>query len=78
MSTQSKAQAEKWIKDGNPCVYRYGWAYRGATARPISKEKALELLPRYNFGKGFYILSFTPTKSGMVLEFNELSVLDME
>ena len=54
------------------------WAYRGASASPISKEKALELLPSYNFGKGFYKLSFINTKSGVALEFNELSVHDME
>lgn len=75
---ESKAYAKQWIEEGKPCVYRYGWGWKGAGARPISKEKALKLLPGYGFGNGFYELSFTHDKDGQeVLEFNELSVNDM-
>lgn len=78
MALPSKTDAERWVIEGRPCIYRHGWAYRGASARPISQEKAMELLPKYNFGMGFYELKFTETKDGTVLEFNELSALDME
>lgn len=72
-----RKKAEDWINNGNPCIYRYGWAYRGASAREITKEKALELLPKYSFGMGFYELSFTKYNGKDVLEFNELSENDM-
>jgi len=55
---QTKENARKWIEAGKPCRYRYGFAYRGAPSKPITKEEALELLPKYSFGKGFYELSF--------------------
>ena len=69
--------AKAWIEEGKPCVYRYGWGWKGASARPITKEKALELLPKYSFGKGFYELSFIKMDGEVVLEFNELSENDM-
>lgn len=72
-----KAKAENWVKDGKPCVYRYGWAWRGASARKITKEEALKMLPKYSFGMGFYELSFTKHDGEDVLEFNELSENDM-
>ena len=78
MSLQSKSHAEQWVRAGKPCIYRHGWAYRGASARKITTEEALQLLPKYDFGMGFYELKFTETKDGTVLEFNELSALDME
>lgn len=75
---ESKAYAKKWIEEGKPCIYRYGWGWKGAGGRRITKEKALELLPGYSFGKGFYELSFTHDRNGEeVLEFNELSCNDM-
>ena len=78
MALPSKSHAERWVKAGKPCTYRYGWAYRGAPARKITTEEAMRLLPKYSFGMGFYELKFTETKDGTVLEFNELSALDME
>lgn len=74
---ETKEFAQQWIEEGNPCVYRYGWGYRGAGAREITKEKALELLPKYSFGMGFYELSFTKIDDKDTLEFNELSENDM-
>ena len=69
---------EKWIKQGKRCIYREGWAYRGAKAKEISMEKAIELFPQYHFGKGFYEMGWLIEDGRVVLEFNELSVLDME
>nr|DAV15682.1 MAG TPA: hypothetical protein [Caudoviricetes sp.] len=75
--------ARQWIESGKPCVYRYGWRWKGALCKPITKEKALELLPKYKFGMGFKELGFLKEdlKDGMgsqyVLEFNELSENDM-
>lgn len=74
---QTKESAREWIEAGKPCVYRYGLGWKGASARPITKEKALELLPKYSFGKGFYELSFIKVDSVDTLEFNELSENDM-
>ena len=75
MST--KEEARKWIEDGKPCVFRYGWGWKGADAQPLSKEQALEKLPYYSFGKGFYELSFIEIDGVRTLEFNELSENDM-
>ena len=61
MNTENKKTkefAKQWIEEGKPCMYRYGFGYRGAAGKTISKEKALELLPKYSFGMGFYELSF--------------------
>ena len=69
--------AKAWIEAGKPCVYRYGWGWKGAGARHLTKERALELLPKYSFGKGFYELSFININGEEVLEFNELSENDM-
>jgi len=72
-----KNKQKKWIESGKPCMYRYGWSWKGAGARTISKEEALELLPKYDFGKGFYELSFITLNGIEVLEFNERGENDM-
>lgn len=74
---KTKEFAKKWIEQGKPCVYRYGWGWKGAAAHSISQDKALELLPKYSFGKGFYELDFIQINGKDVLEFNELSENDM-
>ena len=74
---KTKEFAKKWIEQGKPCVYRYGWGWKGASARSLSQDKALELLPKYSFGKGFYELDFIQIDGKDVLEFNELSENDM-
>lgn len=90
---QTKEAARQWIEAGKPCRYRYGYGYRGAVSRPLTKEKALELLPKYSFGMGFYSLSYcrdtkvredsspnctiTEPYGDVVLMFNELSENDM-
>lgn len=75
---KTKEFAKQWIEEGKPCVYRYGWGWKGAGAREITKENALKLLPKYSFSKGFYELDFIHIDDKDVLEFNELSVNDME
>lgn len=74
---ETKEFAQQWIEEGKPCVYRSGWGWKGAGARKITKEKALELLPQYSFGKGFYELGFIKIDGQTTLEFNELSENDM-
>lgn len=74
---KTKENARKWIESGKPCVYRYGWAYRGARARHLTEEEALRLLPKYDFGMGFYELSFIKVDGVDTLEFNELGENDM-
>ena len=54
----TKEFAKEWIESGKPCRYRYGFGFRGAESRPLTKEEALELLPKYSFGMGFYEISF--------------------
>ena len=76
-NSELKKQAEEWVKSGKPCIYRYGWAYKGAGAREITTEKAQALLPQYSFGTGFYELSFTKHNGQEVLQFNELSENDL-
>ncbi len=55
---RTKEQAKEWIEAGKPCRYRCGFGYRGASSRPLTKEEALKLLPKYSFGMGFYELDF--------------------
>lgn len=74
---ETKEFAKQWIEEGKPCVYRYGWGWKGAGAGNISKEKAMQLLPKYDFGMGFYGLSFIKVDGVDTLEFNELSENDM-
>lgn len=90
---ETKEFAREWIESGKPCRYRYGFAFRGASSKSITKEKALELLPKYSFGMGFYNLSFcrdmrvipsgspsctiTEANGEEVLMFNEFSDNDL-
>lgn len=74
---KTKEFAKQWIEEGKPCVYRYGYAWKGASARTITKEKALSMLPSYSFGKGFYELDFIKIDGVDTLEFNEFSENDM-
>lgn len=74
---ETKEAAKRWIEEGKPCVYRYGWRWKGAGARRLDREKALGLLPKYSFGMGFYELSYTTIDGVEYLEFNELGENDM-
>lgn len=78
---KTKEAALEWVNNGNLCIFRYGWAYRGARARVINKDEALERLKQnkqWGFGMGFYKLSWRTHEGKPCLEFNELSANDME
>lgn len=73
MMKKTKEAAKQWIEAGNPCFYQHGLSFRGACKGKITKEKALELLPKYSFGMGFYELYWV--NEGLV--FNELGENDL-
>lgn len=73
----TQEQLAELINMGMPCYFRYGYAYRGAGASEITKEKALKLLPKFSFGMGFYTLSMYEKFGVPVLEFNELGENDL-
>ena len=73
----NKKEAQSWIENGGDCIYRYGWEWKGAGAKYLTKEDALKMFPTYSFGKGFYELSWTTMDGKKVLEFNKLSENDM-
>lgn len=73
----TKEQLVELIHMGMKCYYRHGWAYRGAEEHEISKDKALELLPHYSYGIGFYELKYGEKFGEPVLEFNELGENDL-
>lgn len=74
---KTKEFAKSWIESGKPCMYRYGYGWKGVSMRSITNSKALELLPKYSFGMGFYEISFTKYNGEDVLLFNEYSENDM-
>lgn len=74
---QTMQEATKWVEDGNPCTFRYGWAWKGASSRPITQEEAKEKLKKHHFGTGFYTMSWEEEDGKTVLNFNELSENDM-
>lgn len=69
----TKEEVKKMIDKGTKCYYQRGLSWKGASKREISKEEALELLPKYSFGTGFYELSVE--EYGIL--FNELSSNDL-
>lgn len=77
---RTKEAALQWVKDGKPCMYRYGLAYKGAIARHISNEEALNKLTNekgWNFEAGFHELGWTIYEGKPCLEFNELHENDL-
>lgn len=74
---KTKEFARQWIDENRPCAYRYGYAWKGASARNITKDKALELLPSFSFGMGFYELDFESLNGVQTLVFNEFSENDL-
>lgn len=75
---KTKEYAREWVEAGMPCQYQYGLSYRGARPRPLSREKALELLPKYRFGMGYHELYYAKNNEGRtVLTFNEYSENDL-
>lgn len=76
-ANKTKEKALEWIKEGKRCMFRYGYEWKGAGTRPITKEKALELLPKYSFVMGFYELDFIKYQGEEVLLFNEFGANDL-
>jgi len=74
----TKERARLWVACGGRVSKRYGWGWKGAEQQPISEYEAMELLPKYDFGKGFYMLTWTYYEDMPCLCFNELSENDME
>lgn len=75
MSTITKEEVRQMIEAGVPCYFKYGlWDSMGSS-KPITKEKALELLPHYSFGMGFYELHVPEDRS--YVKFKELSETDL-
>lgn len=77
---KTKESALQWVKDGKPCIYRRGLAWKGAKARVITNDEAMKLLQTergWNLGVGFYELSWTTHNGEQCLEFNELSENDL-
>lgn len=71
----NKEQIAKWIKNGGRC--RYGFGLWNDTKKKLSKEEALKLLPDYDFGMGFYQLSWSSDDDGPILCFKELHENDL-
>ena len=76
-ANKTKEKALEWIKEGKPCMFRYGYEWKGAGTRSITQEKALELLPKFSFGMGFYELDFVKYEGVEILLFNEFSANDL-
>ena len=68
IKSMPKEEVRALIESGVPCYHKYGaWEtpyFNGGVSSPgqISKEKALELLPRYNFG-GMWAIIIPEDKS---------------
>ena len=77
MDFNNKEEVKKAIESGTPCYYRYGFKYRGAESKRISVEKALELLPKYSPGMGFWELCGETIDGQEVIMFNEYSANDL-
>lgn len=73
INKESEEFAKQWIKQGKPCVYRFGWTWDNAPAHKLTKKEALKMLPKYSFGISIYCLSFINIDGVETLEFNELS-----
>lgn len=73
----NKAEVVAAINSGVPCYKRFGWRWKGAQARPISKETALTLVPDYSPGIGFYELDTETINGKDSIVFNEYSAADM-
>lgn len=77
MDLKNKEELKKFIENGLPCYQQFGFSWKGAVPRLISKEKALELLPKYSPGMGFWELSERIINNELSLVFTEYSESDM-
>ena len=60
----------KWINEGKPCGYRYGFAFMGASSHRITTGEAKERILNHKYDE-------CDTEGG-VLMFQEYSEADME
>lgn len=67
----------KWIEADRPCTFIYGFAYKGAKARLITKEEALKKIKTHSFGIGYHSMEWTVFNGMAVLQFSEYSESDM-
>lgn len=74
-----KQKVKRLIDSGIPCFYRLGFPYvfRSGGDTRLTKEKALELLPNYSPGVGFYVLSLEKHGVEDFLLFNEFTENDL-
>ena len=77
MDLNNKEEIKANIEAGFPCYQQFGFSWKGATPRKISKETALELLPKYSPGMGFWELSERVIYGYPSLVFTEYSESDM-
>ena len=77
MDLNNKTELKTLIENGLPCYRQFGFSYRGTMPRKITKEQALELLPSYSPGKGFWELSERNIDGYPSLVFTEYSESDM-
>jgi len=77
MNLNDKAEVKANIENGTPCYRQFGFSWKGAFPRKITKEQALELLPNYSPGMGFYELSERVISGYPSLVFTEYSEADM-
>ncbi len=75
--SNDKNEVLEFINNGGKCFYQYGLGFRGATKRQITKDKALELFPKYSFGMGFYELDWITIDGEDAVLFNEFSENDL-
>ena len=71
----TKEDVRELIESGVPCYRSYGLWDTASTSKPITKEQALALLPKYDFGEGFYMLIVPEDRS--FVRFKELSETDL-
>lgn len=73
-SNASKADVLELLKvTDKPIYYRYGFSYRGATAKPITREKAIDIWNNGGLNGGFIDMSEYTNQ----IEINEYSSNDM-
>ena len=77
MDLNNKEEVRKAIENGMSCYQRFGFKWKGAGNHPITKEKALELLPHFSPGMGYYELRLENTGIEQALVFVEYSEADM-
>lgn len=77
MNLNNKEELKGFIENGVPCYQQFGFSWKGAVPHKISKETALELLPKYSPGMGFWELSERVIDGYPSLVFTEYSESDM-